>query len=158
MSLPTIRSPQQLIPGLKIWQQRLSRVVERPRFLRSPFNFRATGSTDGNLLEWTAVSGADGYEILRSDSADFGGSVVTFPVDSGNQESYFDAIGATSIAKYYKIRATSGTRSEPHGSKGRLSAAISATTGSGTTTRDTVSHTTGEGGWNAPNEGKYALL
>ena len=120
------------------------RPLRRAFVPRIPWNFMAEGKTDGILLTWEPVSGADGYEILRSDTGNFSNSiettdnVLTIALSSGQQDSYFDALGATSVTRYYMIRATAGTISSPHSVKGPLSGKISQTSGSGTTTSDTT--------------------
>ena len=78
------------------------------------------------LLEWASLNEADGYEILRSDTQDFSSPLI-LPVNSGEQNSYFDAIGGEAQTKFYKIRATSGSIQAPRSVRGILSGMVFAT-------------------------------
>lgn len=124
--LPTIRHASQLVPYLKRWQKIIDPSLARPVKLKSPWRFRATRKRGGNLLQWATVTGADGYEILRSDTPDFSSPLV-IPIRSGVQNAYFDPVGGSPETKSYKIRATSGTLSVPHTVKGILSGIVTST-------------------------------
>jgi len=74
MSLPTISNVYQIVPRLKLWQNKLNRLIAAPTRHRPTFNFRATGASSGAgvSLDWEPVRGADGYIVSYSDNhADF---------------------------------------------------------------------------------------
>ena len=58
MALPTITSPQQILGGLKQWQQQLDPTVSLTVEPRPPWNLRITGGTSTNALSWGKVPGA----------------------------------------------------------------------------------------------------
>jgi hypothetical protein len=151
-SLPTITNQAQMLQYLQIWRQQLNPVVSSPPKLRSPFNFRASSpvGTVGIQLQWEPVPGADGYIIEFSSTGDFSGANTLVAIHSGTQTSYFDNIGTASVKRWYRIQTTSGTASQPQSVEGNTSAPINATTGSGSTTYDGTSGTTGGDGWNKP--------
>jgi hypothetical protein len=158
--LPTITDNASIIPYLKLWQTKLNQVVKQPNVPRSPFNFQAAGGAAGSqstVLNWEPVPGADGYEIQSASDGNFTLSLNLIPITSGVQTSYFDSVGATSTARYYRIRATAGTSNQPQVTKGTWSAPIIGTTGGGTT-YDNVSSTSGNGGWNPPGGSRIGVL
>lgn len=124
--LPNIHNISEIIPTLQKWRKGLSKLLIRPNRLKSPWRWRITNKRNGLLLEWATLSEADGYEILRSDTQDFSSPLI-LPVNSGEQNSYFDSIGGESQTKFYKIRATSGSIQAPGLVKGILSGMIFAT-------------------------------
>lgn len=153
MSVPAITSLNDIVSKLNLWRQQINPLVSQPILPRSPFNFQAQGGiagTTGILLGWDQVPHADGYEIQSSPTGDFSTVGVSVVIDNGAQTSYFDSLGVASTKRYYKIRATGGTVAQPHTIKGTLTAAISATSGSGTTSYDNTSHQSGGGAWNPP--------
>ena len=125
-TLPVIRSWQQL----EQWRQGLNPLVSRPTVPRAPRNFKVTNQRGGNLLEWAAVNGADGYEILKSTSTDFT-TVEIIPLRSPEGTAYFDALSgsgaANTVTRHYKVRATAGTTQNPYSVLGKLSGMISST-------------------------------
>ncbi len=133
-NLPTIPGS----PYFKIWARALASSVQDAPSRKAPWNFKAEGKTDGILLTWATVAGADGYEIWRSDDADFSTGVTIIPVPQQQQDSYFDALGATSVTRFYKILSTSGTIAKPHLARGPLSGIVTETSGSGTSDSDTT--------------------
>ena len=152
MSLPIIHNEEMLIRTLEQWRQRLNKTIKRVPRLRPPFNFRTLGGAAGSTgvsLQWTAVTGADGYEIQRASTRDFSdtGTITSFTVENGAQEAFFDSLGATTVARFYRIASLSGTTSEPHSVRGQFSAVIGGTSGSTATTYDNVTSTTGDEGW-----------
>jgi hypothetical protein len=133
-NLPTIPGS----PYFKIWARSLAPSVQGARAKKAPWQFKADGKTDGILLTWATVMGADGYEIWKSEDADFSTAVTIIPIPQQQQNSYFDALGATSIQRFYKIRSTSGTLAKPHTLRGPLSGIVTETSGSGTSATDTT--------------------
>lgn len=118
-------------PILTQWRQALTRTLRRTQTPTVPWNFRITPKRGGLLLEWERVTtiGADGYELVRSDDADFSEATITITVENNLQTAYFDAIalsGAALPTRYYKIRATAGTKDNPRSVKGVLSGIVSA--------------------------------
>ena len=157
MSLPTISRQQDVLPGLKLWQQRLNGVVKRIVRLRAVFNFKATTSTalaNSVFLEWEPLKDADGYIIERSDSGDFSVPVRLPLIKGGNAASFLDNVGATGLTKFYRIIATSGTVREPHAVEGIPSAVISATSNSNATSYDQGS----DDGWSTGSENPFRDL
>lgn len=150
-SLPSINSLEHAIPTLKIWQQRLNTLTRAPVPLRTPFNFRAAGGTTGATgitLSWEVVKGSDGYEVQSSPTGDFSNAPIIATLTSQVATSFFDSTGATAVKRYYRIRTTTGTNSAPRTVKSQWTAPINATSGSGVTTYDSTSATSGVGGWN----------
>lgn len=125
-----------LLPALKVWERTIVRAIRIPKKPKAPFNFQGTNKRGGVQLSWNTIKGADGYEILRSDSADFS-APATLPIRSGSQLSYFDSIGGEAQTKYYKVRATAGTDNAPFIVKGLLSGIISVTSIDSTDTTTT---------------------
>jgi len=156
-TLPTITGPGNLYSNLKLWQQTINPVVNAPRPPRSPFNFSAksVAATTGILLSWELVKGADGYKIYFSDNGDFSShSQLLIQITNVAQTNYFDNIGVTGQKRWYRISATTGTANAPQSVEGTQSAPISNSTGSGTTSQDNTSHTSGSGGWNKTRVGQ----
>ena len=135
-NLPTIPGS----PHFKIWARSLAPSVQTAPAKKAPWQFKAEGKTDGILLTWATVAGADGYEIWKSEDADFSTGVTVIPIPQQQQDSYFDALGATSVTRFYKILSTSGTIAKPHSSRGPLSGIVSETSGSGTSSPDTTTN------------------
>ena len=153
MSLPTITSLEQMLPALKIWQQKLNSVLNSPVAPHAPFNFAASGGATGATgitLSWAIVKGADGYELQFSTNGNFSTAAIIGILGRIDATSFFDSTTVTSVKRYYRVRATAGTKNQPHSVKGAWSAPISVTSGSGATTYDSTSHTSGRTGWNRP--------
>ena len=130
--LPNIDRPEKLIPGLKLWQRKLGESLKVPFASRQVENFQAFGVLNGVELSWHRVPGADGYEILRSETTDFDESVTeVIPIRRPQQTTYSDGLNGNGITRYYKIRATSGTAAQPHSVKGQISGLLRITSGSG---------------------------
>lgn len=120
-SLPPVPPGIDPTGTLEVWRKALKPIVKNIRTPSIPWNFTATNKRGGNLLSWNPVTGSDGYEITRSDNADFSSGTTTITVNNGTQSQYFDAIaiaGATLPTKYYKLKATAGTVNAPHTVKG----------------------------------------
>src|SRR6516165_9770789 len=103
-SLPTITTLEQLLPAIKVWQQKLNTVLEKGRVLRPPFNLRASSVTGARaiLLEWEVVPLAT---------------------------SYVHSLSASGITQYYRVSATSGTVANPQSVIGAPSAPVSIASG-----------------------------
>ncbi len=142
--LPTITPTNQndVASYLKGWGVTLRRTLSSPPTPKTPWGFRVTNQRGGNLLQWSKVKGADGYEILRSDSADFNDVTFSRKLPGGEQTSYFDSLGGAAAKKDYKIRATAGTDSQPQSVSGVLSGMVSNTSLDATdiVTAPTTSH------------------
>lgn len=129
-SLPPITNDAQIIQVLNTWRNKLSGQLKKTTTPAIPWNFSLATKQGGNLISWTAVKGADGYELNISITGDFtDAQVINMP--SGLQENYFDSAGvtggATPTKRFYKIRATAGTNSQPQSVKGPFSGAVSGT-------------------------------
>lgn len=155
-SLPAITSMEQLLPALQIWRQTIQPAISTPSPPRSPFNFRATSGSGsvGIVLNWDLVSGADGYIIQTSPNGDFSNATTLAQISNGAQTSFFDNTPATGTKKYYKIASTAGTISQPQSVTGIYSAPISITSGSGGTSFDNTSGSSGTDGWNQGPRGR----
>ena len=149
-NLPTITSLELLIPNLKIWQHALAPTVNIPPTPRPPFNFRAVGGAvgaTGVTLQWEIVQGADGYQIQSSNTGDFSNASIIATTHELAATSWFDSTISTGVKRYYRIRATSGTTNQPQTIFGQWSAPISNSSGSNTTVYDSITNTSGRGGW-----------
>src|SRR5215469_7680005 len=152
-SLPNITSPEALLPALKQWQQKLNGVVNKPRPARPPYNTRVSsisGSTS-ILIEWEPVRGADGYQVFSSPTGDFSNRQILATLTSPTATSFVHDLGATGKPQFYAVASTSGTVSQPQSVLGKLSAAITNTSGSGTTVYD---QTTGNGRFDRASSSK----
>jgi hypothetical protein len=140
MALPTITSPQQILGGLKRWQQQLDPSVSLPVEPRPPWNLRITGGTALNSLSWEPVPGAGGYEIQVSQNGDFSNAPIIATPTDGGATSHVDNTAVNGVKKWYRVRSTAGTTNQPNALKGLWSAPVISTSGSGTTTYDQVTH------------------
>lgn len=120
---------QQLLPALK--RNNVQPVQPRP-----PFNLRVKGATTGNAVSWETVPGADGYELQASSNGDFSTAPL---ISSGAATAYTDVVGS-GTKKWYRVRSTSGTPSQPNLIKGNWSAPVISTSNSGTTSYDQTTH------------------
>jgi hypothetical protein len=140
--IPTITDTRQLARYLKNWERGITPSLQVARTPKIPWNLKAEGKTNGILLTWNTVPGADGYEILRSANADPDFSTTTnitiIAVRQAQQDSYFDDLGAASVKRHYKIRATAGTISKPYSVAGPFSGIVTETSDSGTSDSDTT--------------------
>lgn len=131
-SLPTIMRGVDIPRLLKTWQTKLAQAVQQQiNSPRAPWNFKATSARGGIQLAWSPVDGADGYQIIRSSSGDLSNPDATYNLPGQQQNSYFDALPTSqsvpTLKKYYKIRATSGTSSNPQTVFGVFSGIVSQT-------------------------------
>ncbi|MCI0348858.1 MAG: hypothetical protein L0Z53_05475 [Acidobacteriales bacterium] len=127
-AIPTLTSEGDVVAFLKRWQSSVRHLLRRPTNPARVPNFKATSHNNGILLEWGSVRGADGFEVVRADTADFSGETVSSLIRSGKQRAFFDAV-PLGTTRHYKIRATAGTLSEPQTILGPLSFVVSATSG-----------------------------
>jgi hypothetical protein len=131
-SLPTITTPNQVLPALKIWQQKLAVTLQKPQLVRPPWNLQASSITGSNsiLLGWDAVKGADGYVIYGSSSGDFSSDNQVLKVQrSPVAVSWVDTLPATGITRYYRVASTSGTVADPQSAISSPSAAVKISSG-----------------------------
>lgn len=145
-SLPVISSLEQLLPALKLWQQTLNPSVNVPPQPRIPFNFRSSSGigTPHTTLQWESVQGADGYQIQSSSNGDFSTpttATIIAALRGQTSTSWTDALSASGVKRWYRIRATAGTVNQPQVIFGVYSAPIIATSGSGAIVYDKVSST-----------------
>jgi len=152
-SLPIVYSLAELIPTLKVWQQSLNLPLRLPQLPRIPFNFRATSGPAGTLiitLRWERVVGSDGYQLQSSMNGDFS-SVNVAPILAtirGSEAIIWVDSPGISTKRWYRIRATAGTASQPQSVLSPWSAPIIQISGSGNVVYDQVSSTAGVNGWN----------
>ena len=129
-ALPTINTREQLLPYLKQWSRSLAPLLRRPTTPQAPWRFRVTNQRGGLLLEWDTVSEADGYELLKSSTPDLSVPEI-ISLNSAQANSYFDPVSGSGAGvtgtRYYKLRATAGTETNPHSVKGLLTGIVSAT-------------------------------
>ncbi len=126
-SLPTVAPNQNLNETLANWQTQLAPLVQNVAPQATPQNFSVTNSRGGMTISWSPVSGADGYEILKSASGSFTDDLQVIPVKNANQSSYFDSTGGNSQTAHYRIRSTSGTASNPQSQRGPESGVVKQT-------------------------------
>lgn len=130
-NLPTISDPHQLTQQLKVWQQKLGKLVKNGQTPRIPWNFRLTPQRGAILVQWAKNSdgSTDGYEITWTSDGDFSKNVNAIPIPSPLQEAYLHSIqiqGATLPTIYYRIRATGPGQDGAHSIKSLDSATLSA--------------------------------
>lgn len=123
---------QQLLPQLK-------RNAVQPVPPRTPRNLRSTGVASGNAVSWETVPGADGYELQMTPNGDFSTAAT---VQSGAPTTYNDIVPA-GTKRWYRVRPTAGTPSQPGIIKGNWSAPIISVGNSGATTYDQTTHVWG---------------
>ena len=136
-SLPTVTPNQDITQVLANWQTQLAPLVQNVAPQATPQNFGVTNSRGGLTLNWSPVSGADGYEILRSLNGSFTDDLQIIPVKNANQSSYFDSLGGNSTTAHYRIRTTSGTAANPQSQRGPESGPVKHTSLDATDTKST---------------------
>ena len=126
-TIPTISS----LPELQQWRRALKGTIKKVAAPGIPRNFSVVSKQGGNYLTWAVTSGADGYEVDISTTGDFSTGITTVSLNSPDQVAYFDSVptsgGAAPALRYYRVRATSGTITEPHSVKGGNSGVLSST-------------------------------
>ena len=138
VNLPAASSYQALLQTLQTWRTTLGQVLNSASVPSIPWNFRLTQIRGGLQLDWAAVKGADGYQLLRSATGDMSSPTVIV-LGSPQQTTYVDTF-ANPTKMYYKIQATAGTQSQPHSVIGNPSGVVSGTSidASNTTTTPTT--------------------
>jgi hypothetical protein len=126
-SLPTPTGTQDLASTLASWQSQLNPTLKNAAPQPTPVNFKVTSSRGGLTLAWSPVSGADGYEILKSQNGSFTDDLQVIPVVGGKFSSYFDSTGGNALTAHYRIRTTSGTAQNPQSQRGPESGVVSHT-------------------------------
>ena len=123
-SLPTATPSTDINQTLASWQTQLRPLIQNVAPQATPQNFNVTNSRGGLTLSWAPVSGADGYEILRSLNGSFTDDLQIIPIKNVNQSSYFDPLGGNSTTAHYRIRSTSGTAANPQSQRGPESGVV----------------------------------
>lgn len=123
-SLPTSTGVQDINQLLATWQNQLNPGVSNVAPQVTPLNFSVTNSRGGLTLNWSPVSGGDGYEILKSQNGSFADDLQVIPVKNANQSNFFDSMGGNAQSASYRIRTTSGTSSNPQSARGPESGVI----------------------------------
>jgi hypothetical protein len=144
-AIPTITNASDMQAFLKNYQQTLNQSITTSPTPIAPYNFSAKNQRGGILLTWTPIvypghatslppsntsklSKADGYEIQRSSTGNFGpGGYITIALRDPTQSSYLDSVGGAPQTFYYRIRATNGTPSNPYSIHGVFSGVVKQT-------------------------------
>ncbi len=127
-SLPTLTN-QDPATVFANWNAQLADNVRNVAPQATPQNFTVTNAGGALTLNWGTVpnaSGADGYEILKSQSGTFTTDLQVIPVKNVNQTSYVDNLGGN-IKCSYRIRTTSGTIQNPQSQRGPESGVVTHT-------------------------------
>ena len=117
------------------WQNQIGQSVLNAAPQATPLNFAVTNGTNQLTLNWGAVSGSDGYEILKSPSGSFSTDLQIIPVKNANQTSYVDSTVTGGAKCFYRIRTTSGTKQNPQSQRGPESGVVSHTAMSSTSSQ-----------------------
>src|SRR6185312_3094618 len=150
-------------PGLIQWQQGLRNNVKSVTTPKIPWNFMVQNKQGGNYLTWQLVAGADGYIVDVSTKWEFSTGVTSVTLKWNNNTAYFDNVptaqGVAPALRYYRVRATAGTVSQPQSVQGLNTGVISSkaiapndttttsTTGFDTTTNDITQTGTATGNY-----------
>lgn len=126
-TIPVVSDVRDLTSFLANWQNTMKQIVRTTTPPPCPQNFRVTGMRGAIRLTWAAVNpgttkgqlgqggiGADGYEILKSESGDFVTDLVVIPLRDANQTQYDDPVGGAVVTASYRIHATAGTPRQAH--------------------------------------------
>ena len=134
-SLPTYDPTQDDATVFANWNSQLANSVQNAAPQATPLNFAVTNGTNQLTLNWGAVSGSDGYEILKSPSGSFSTDLQIIPVKNANQTSYVDNTVTGGAQCFYRIRTTSGTKQNPQSQRGPESGVVSHTAISSTSSQ-----------------------
>ena len=134
-SLPTYDPTQDDATVFANWNSQLADSVRNAAPQATPLNFAVTNGTNQLTLNWGAVSGSDGYEILKSPSGSFSTDLQIIPVKNANQTSYVDNTVTGGAQCFYRIRTTSGTKQNPQSQRGPESGVVSHTAISSTSSQ-----------------------
>jgi hypothetical protein len=88
------------------------------------------------------VPGATGYEVQVSQNGDFSTAPIVATSSDPSATSHVDNTITNGVKRWYRVRSTAGTTNQPNAVKGRWTAPVISTSGSGTTTYDQVTHST----------------
>lgn len=118
-------------PGLAQWQAGLRQTLLSPVSPPIPANFVVASKQGGNYLTWSAVKGADGYQVEVSSAGDFS-TILTAHLLPGNAATaHFDTVptssGVAPAIRYYRVKATAGTIKNPQSITGKPTSVLSST-------------------------------
>jgi hypothetical protein len=126
MALPPVPS----ISGLEQWRQQLKLSAPIPSTPKIPWNFTVVTKQGGNYLTWQTVNGADGYIVDVSLNGDFSTGVTSVTLMGNANTAYFDSVptakGLPPPIRYYRVRATAGTSTNPQSVEGLNTSVLSA--------------------------------
>jgi len=126
-TIPTITT----IPGLAQWQAGLRQTLFSPTSPPIPANFAVASKQGGNYLTWSAVKGADGYQVEISSTGDFSVLLTAHLLPGNNANAHFDTVptstGTAPTVRYYRVRATAGTVKNPQNVLGKPTSVLSST-------------------------------
>ena len=128
-STPTIGPNQDPTVAFAKWQSQISANVRNVAPQATPQNFQVKNGQGNLTLSWSQVlngSGADGYEILKSQDGSFTKDLQIIPVSHVQQTTYVDNF-PTATKCHYRIRTTSGTPQTPQSARGPESGVVSHT-------------------------------
>ena len=128
-ALPTVGPNQDPAQAMAKWASQISANVRNVAPQATPQNFTVSNAQGALNLKWGQVlsgSGADGYEILKSQSGTFKTDLQIIPISHVNQTSYTDNF-ATATKCSYRIRTTSGTPQTPQSARGPESGVVAHT-------------------------------
>lgn len=127
MAIPVLTA----LPGIEEWRQALNKRLKVPLTPKVPWNFKVSNKQGGNYLTWDTVKGADGYIVSISLTGDFSTGVDEHKLPGNQAVSFFDSVptsgGAAPAARFYTVRATSGTVSNPQSVQGLSTGVVSST-------------------------------
>lgn len=123
-SLPTSTGTQDINQTLASWQTALNPGIKSTPPQPTPYNFSVTNSRGGLQLSWSPVSGADGYEILKSQNGSFTDDLQVISIKDANRSNHFDSTGGNAQGASYRIRTTSGTPQNPQAQRGPESGVV----------------------------------
>jgi hypothetical protein len=112
-SLPTPTGVQDQSSTLAAWQSQLNPLVANVAPQPTPSNFSVTNARGGLQLSWAPVSGATGYEILKSQNGSFTDDLAVIPISGASNTSHFDSLGGASQTAHYRIRTIAGDARGP---------------------------------------------
>lgn len=127
MAIPVLTA----LPGIEEWRQALNKRLKVPLAPKVPWQFKVSNKQGGNYLTWDVVKGADGYIVSVSSNGDFSTGVDEHKLPGNQAVSFFDSVptsgGAAPAARFYTVRATSGTVSNPQSVQGIATGVVSST-------------------------------
>lgn len=139
-ALPTVGPNQDPTVAFAKWQSQIAANVRNVAPQATPQNFQVKNGPGTLTLSWGKVqsgSGADGYEILKSQSGTFKTDLQIIPISHVNQTSYTDNF-TSAVKCSYRIRTTSGTPQTPQSARGPESGVVAHTSMPSTSTAGTT--------------------